>query len=416
MVTLGCSCSSPRLSLADDAHPQPSSSQSLGYRAKATFGALALLGWLLASMPAHVSAQSVCLPLPRLLSIMPMGGTAGSTVEVTITGDNLEDVQQLVFQQPGIVAVSKQDANGQADSNKFLVTIAPDCPSGLVEARVVCRLGISSARVFSVGQLPEVVQSQPNTALASAMSLPVNSVCNAVVTAKSLDYYKFEAQKGKRYIIHCASRGIDSKLDHVVVLADAAGRDLLVERRGETLDFTAEETGDLIIKVHELTFKGGPGFFYRLTVQEIPSDASLPSFPATRLVSAFSWPPPGLPQHAATRENESATVQPIELPCDIEGRFFPAADSDTYQFEAKQGDVWWIEVASERLGRPTDPSIVVQRAQGQAAEQQWVDVLELNDIASPIKPSSNGYSYDGPPFDGGSTDILGKLEIKETGT
>lgn len=105
--------------------------------------------------------------------------------------------------------------------------------------------------------------------------------------------------------------------------------------------------------------------------------------------------------------------QTITLPTDIAGRFYPAADVDTYVFEAKQGETWWIEVASERLGRPTDPSLVVQM---QKPDQSgWSDVAELNDIASPMKPSSNGYAYDGPPFDGGSTDILGKLEIKETG-
>jgi hypothetical protein len=115
-------------------------------------------------------------------------------------------------------------------------------------------------------------------------------------------------------------------------------------------------------------------------------------------------------------EEENTENQTIALPCDLAGRFFPAADVDTYQFTANQGDVWWIEVASERLGRPTDPSLVAQQLQGQDAEQKWVDLTELNDIASPVKVSSNGYAYDGPPFDGGSTDILGKLEIKETGT
>jgi hypothetical protein len=101
------------------------------------------------------------------------------------------------------------------------------------------------------------------------------------------------------------------------------------------------------------------------------------------------------------------------LPADISGRFYPAADVDTYAFEATQGQTWWIEVASQRLERPTDPSLVVQMEKPD--KSGWVDIAELNDIASPMKPSSNGYAYDGPPFDGGSTDILGKLEIKETG-
>ncbi|MFM7928357.1 MAG: serine protease, partial [Pirellula sp.] len=91
--------------------------------------------------------------------------------------------------------------------------------------------------------------------------------------------------------------------------------------------------------------------------------------------------------------------QTITLPADIAGRFYPAADVDTYVFDAKQGETWWIEVASERLGRPTDPSLVVQM---QKPDQSgWSDIAELNDIASPMKPSSNGYAYDGPPFDGG---------------
>ena len=129
-----------------------------------------------------VSAQSVCLPLPRLLSIMPMGGAAGTTVEATITGENLEDAGELLFDHPGIQATTKRDANGKLEPNKYLIAIAPDCPVGLFESRVTSRLGISSARIFSVGNLSESIPSTPNTTLATAASLAVNSVCNAVVS------------------------------------------------------------------------------------------------------------------------------------------------------------------------------------------------------------------------------------------
>lgn len=361
-------------------------------------------------------AQSVCLPLPRLLSTTPMGGTVGTTFDVTIAGENLEDVTELRFQHPGITAVAKTNDQGVTETNKFTVTIAADCPAGIYEARVLSRLGISSARIFSVGTLPEVLPTQPNTSLATAMALPVNSVCNATISSKAIDFYSFEAQKGHRYIVHCSSRGIDSKLDPVVIIADQTGRDLVVERRGNTLDFTAQQDGRHVIKLHELTFKGGTGYFYRLTLQEISADAPIPSFPATKFVRSFSWPPSGLPAVAATQEAEESKTQSITLPCDISGRFYPAADVDTYEFTATAGDAWWVEVASDRLGLNTDPAIVVQQSKMEGNEQKWVDLVELNDIASPVKPSSNGYAYDGPPFDGGSTDILGKLEIKETGT
>ena len=58
---------------------------------------------------------------------------------------------------------------------------------------------------------------------------------------------------------------------------------------------------------------------------------------------------------------------------------------------------------------------MVQHVSGEPAEWKLTDVAEFDDIASPIKPSSNTYSYDGPPYDGGSLDILGKLEIKHDG-
>jgi hypothetical protein len=372
-----------------------------------------MLGFFAVVMSGIGNAQSVCLPLPRLLSISPMGGQVGTSFDATIAAEHMEDPGPLIFQHPGIQATAKVDAQGKPIPNQYSIAIAPDVPQGLYEARLLGRLGISSARIFSVGKLTELNQKPGNTNLVNAMPLSVPSVCNAVVSSRAVDFYSFEAAQGKRYIIQCSARGIDSKLDPVVIVGDANGTDLVAQRTGDTLDFVAKASGKHTIKIHELTFKGGPGYFYRLSIEELPIDAPMPVYPSTRSVSAFSWPPNGLSPQSPTTEQEDATFQAITLPADITGRFYPAADVDTYVFDAKQGETWWIEVASERLGRPTDPSLVIQMEKPD--KSGWSDVAELNDIASPMKPSSNGYAYDGPPFDGGSTDILGKLEIKEAG-
>lgn len=364
------------------------------------------------------SAQSVCLPSPRLLTTMPMGGTVGSQVEIKISGENIEDADELYFSDARLKATRKLDAAGKPEANKYIVTIAADCPQGIYEARVMTRLGISSSRVFSVDTLPESIQKSPNTSVATAMDLQSNSICNGVMTSKAVDHYRFAARKGTRYIINCAAKGIDSKLDAVLILADANGQDLIAERRGGLLDFTAPADGNYVIKVHELTFRGGSEYFYRLSLQELPTSSPLPVFASTKSVSSFSWPPQGLPEKAALSEvepNATAQSQKITLPCDIAGSFYPAADVDCFEFEAKKGEVWWIELASERLGLPTDASILVQRATGEAAAPTWSDVAEFTDIVSPIKPSSNGYAYDGPPYDAGSADVLGRWEIKEDG-
>ncbi len=379
----------------------------------------ALCGVALGSMPAISLGQSVCLPAPRLLTTKPMGGQAGSQVEITISGDELDDANELTFSDARITATRKLNAAGEPEPNKYLVTIAADCPPGVHEARVMTRLGMSSSRAFCVGSLPEVVQTSPNTTLAAAMELPINSVCNAAMTVRAVDHYSFEARKGQRVVVQCAAQGIDSKSNAVLIIADAEGRDLLVERRGGALDFTAPEDGRYVIKVHELTFRGGAEYFYRLTLQELPVGAPIVQLPSTRPVNSFSWPPEGLDEQAATSEIEpnqgSSGPQKITLPCDIAGSFFPAADVDVFEFEAKKGEVWWVELASERLGLPTDPAILVQHVSGSGEDEQLTDVAEFGDIASPVKVSSNGYAYDGPPYNAGSSDILGKLEIKQDG-
>lgn len=364
-------------------------------------------------------AQSVCLPAPRLLTTMPMGGKAGSQVEVTVSGENIEDADALTFSDPKITATRNLNADGLPIPGRYSVNIAANCPAGLYEARLMTRLGISSSRIFSVGDLTEVNQKQPNTSLASVQELNLNSVCNAATTPRSMDYYCFKGRKGQRVIVDCAARGIDSKLDPVVVIADAAGRDLVVERRSGALDFTIPEDGRYVIKVHELTFNGGPAYFYRLALWDLPADAPILRLPSTKPVNSFSWPPQGLPTQAATTEiepnNDPARVQKITLPCDISGSFFPAADVDVFEFEARKGDVWWVEVASERLGLPTDPSILIQRVDKTGGVERSTDVAEFSDIPSPVKVSTNNYAYDGPPYQAGSSDILGKLAIQQEG-
>jgi hypothetical protein len=396
----------------------------LSWSAGAVYANL-VLGLICVAGPRPVTAQSVCLPAPRLLTTVPMGGRAGTQVEIDITGEHLADAESLVFSDRRLTAEAKRDKDGQPLSNKYVVTIAADCPPGLYEARVMTRLGISSPRVFAVGTLPETTRTSSNATLATAFPIELNSVCNAVCSARAIDHYRFAAKQGQRVIVDCATRGIDSKLDATVVIADDAGRDLLVERRGGVLDFTVPKDGDYVIKVHELTYKGGPAYYYRLGLWELAAGVPIVRQASTEAVHAFSWPPTGLAPTPAAVEAEpndgvaaaggAARIQPIALPCDIAGSFFPAADVDVFEFDAKKGDSWWIEIASERLGRPTDPAALVQRVVNGPQGEQLVDVLELTDISSPVRVSSNGYAYDGPPYNAGSSDFLGRLNVPEDG-
>lgn len=377
-----------------------------------------ILSVLTACFLSSVMAQSVCLPAPRLLTTTPMGAQVGQTLEVVLTGDNLDGATSLTFSHAGITAVPQKDDQGNEVSNTWVVSVAKDCPLGVHDAHVMTRLGMSSARAFTVGSLPEVTRTAANTTLDKAMPLQLNSICNASVSSRQVDFYSFEASKGQRLILDCAAKGIDSRLKPVLVVADANGADLQVERRGGAIDFKVPATGRYTVKVNDLTYNGGATYFYRLAIREVGMDAPVIRHPSTSPVHRASWPPAGLTEEGVTAEtepNQNGSVQSVSLPCDIRGSFFPAADVDTYEFVAKKGEVWWVEVASERLGRPTDPSVVIQHVAKENENETLTDVVELNDIPSPVRTSSNGYSYDGPPYNIGSSDVLGKLEIKADG-
>ena len=56
----------------------------------------AALGVLFA-LPALAQPPQNVLPQPRLSSVLPMGGKAGTPVELTVTGTDLEDPTGLLF-------------------------------------------------------------------------------------------------------------------------------------------------------------------------------------------------------------------------------------------------------------------------------------------------------------------------------
>ena len=349
-----------------------------------------------------------------------MGVKVGSTVEVAITGENIDEEAQLLFSSPKIVAQPKIDAAGVVLKNKFVVTVSPDVPPGVYDARLMTRLGVSSARCFSVGTFPEVTRLKSNTTLETAFALEPNSLCNAFTTARSVDFYSFTAKKGDRFVIDCVAQGIDSRLTPVLILADAQGRDIRAERQSGLLDFTAATGGNYIVKVHGLTFQGGGENFYRLVLAKVPEGKLFQRQASTRSVSSASAPQKtpsvdSLIVEEVEPNDKASQAQKVTLPCAIHGSFAKAGDVDIYEFSAKKGEVWWVEVLSERLGLPTDAFVLVQQVKKTDAGEQLSDVAEFNDIVSPVKLSTNGYAYDGVPYDVGSPDPYGKFEVKEDG-
>src|SRR5262245_13179396 len=96
------------------------------------------------------------LPSPRLDRIAPLGAAAGSTVEIDISGPDLDEAQLLIFDHPGFKAEHVKD-------RKFKITVAADVPAGTYDVRVSNKFGVSNPRLFAVSRgLTEVLEKEPN--------------------------------------------------------------------------------------------------------------------------------------------------------------------------------------------------------------------------------------------------------------
>jgi hypothetical protein len=430
------------------------------------------------------------MPVPRLFSLVPNGAKAGSTIEATFTGQDVEEPEGLLFSDPRIKAERiipppppppppadpKKPAAKPAPPDpkkpapkpapppvtKFKVTVPGDVPPGFHDVRLVNKWGVSNPRAFVVGDLPEIVEKEPNDDVPQAQRVELNRTINGVIAAPAdVDYFVFAGKAGQRVVISCLASSIDSKLLAALELYDSAGQRLAFNRHyhdnDALVDCTLPGNGDYYVRVHEFTHtQGGPDHFYRLTISTAPwIDAIYPPMvepgkPAKVTVYGRNLPgglldptavdndvvlekltveviPPGdslslqrLAYHGRTSPSSSSldgfefrlrnaagtsnpflltfargpvvldndandtsqTAQHITVPCEIAGRIERRRDRDWYQFSAKKGEVYTIEVFSDRLGAETDMYFVLRNAD---TKQELAALDDNGDVLTPIE-------------------------------
>jgi hypothetical protein len=138
------------------------------------------------------------------------------------------------------------------------------------------------------------------------------------------------------------------------------------------------------------------GFDYRLRTAKGTANPVFVAFATATVV---------LEQEPNNHPGQSQSITP---PCEVAGQFYPANELDWFTFPAKKGEVFWIEVFSQRHGLPTDPFLLIHRvAKNDKGEEQLSDVQEVYD---------NDTNIGGGEFNTATRDPLTRFEAKETGT
>ena len=449
---------------------------------------------ILITLGAIVSLISpLCAQLPgaRLFTVAPLGGKQGTTFDLTVGGADLDDARELYFSQPGITASRKMAPPGpfqklpQPVANVFTVTITPDATPGNCDVRVVSRFGVSNPRAFQIGTLAEVNEAEPNNQPAQAQVVALESIVNgAVGGGTDIDCFKISLKAGQHVFADCFAQRLDSRLDPVLVLCDAAGTEIErirdANRRDPLADFTAPSDGDFIIKLYDAVYAGSPEHFYRMAITtaprvdfvfpqagvagakaplvlygrslpggqpapgvtiagkplvKLPIEVDVPAGPATEsLVTASTADSQSSPLDVFTYRlpaplgvtdplsigfatapvvlevepnNSPPAAQKVAAPCEVAGQFYPQNDEDWFAFDVKAGEVFVIEVFSQRLGTLTDPFLLVQHVKkNEKGEEQVQELQGMDDL---------GGNVGGANFDTGSDDSAFRLQSPADG-
>ncbi len=365
------------------------------------FWACSLVVYLAAVMP--VIAAS-----PGLGAITPTGGQRGTEVEVTFSGSQLADAQQVLLYWPGIEVVQFEPASDGAWKTRL--KIAPDCPLGAHPMRVRTATGISNLRTWSVGTLTEAAEVEPNNDFAAPQAIGLDSCISGVVENEDVDYYVVDVTQGQRLTAEVeAIRLGNFFFDAYVAIMDqgrfelSSSDDAALVWQDGVASIVAPETGKYVVQVRDSSFGGNGACTYRLHVGRFPrpravvpaggrwgenldviwlgdvagerrETVSLPN----ELRGDFSLvahddqgtSPFGsvfrlgeLANVLETEPNNSAAEATIaSVPAALGGVIATSGDVDWFRFTGTKGQVLDLRVWARGIRSPLDPVLTVYRA------------------------------------------------------
>jgi len=227
------------------------------------------------------TALQAQLPATRLGGVFPSGSGPNRSLEVTISGADLDDVDRLMFSHPGITAKQKMAEPGPFDkgpqpvANQFVVNVAGNVPIGNYEVRAVGKYGASNPRAFAIDDIPDAVETEPNNDIKNAMEFTIPAIVHGQSNqATDVDFYKFTVSARQRLIVASLTHSVDTPIDCTISVYDASGRVVgsaaSADGQAALVDFVTTAAGEYVIKIHDSTFQGGAEHVYRLSVGALP--------------------------------------------------------------------------------------------------------------------------------------------------
>jgi len=247
---------------------------------------------LIASTTAY--GQPVPTKLPDSVHIFPAGARRGSTVDVHVgleqappnteffirgngvTGDSVLSTEVFDRGNPSPRRAPNEVPINYPRQWKAQVTVAADAPVGTAYWNTFCASGGSTGSLpFIVGNLPELIESEPNSDLSHAQTTELPMTVNGQIHGeRDLDYYKFHLDAGDVVYCDIYARRLGSKLEPTVSIVDSSGQSLPIQEDmlgdDPLIAFKATESGDYYLQIGNVSYHGTPSHVYRATITKNP--------------------------------------------------------------------------------------------------------------------------------------------------
>ena len=207
--------------------------------------------------------------LPFITSIYPLGGRAGELITIKMKGWNLESAELT------------PPATNAAPGTCWLTAN---------------RKGLLSNRVpFALDTLPECFEREPNNTPTHAQPVKIPIIVNGRIDKPDdWDVFQFEGRAGETIVAEVFARRLDSPLDSVLKLTDAAGKvqafnddredpcaGVNTHHADSYLMAKLPATGTYFVHVGDTDRNGGEEYAYRLRISLPQPDFALRAVPSS---------------------------------------------------------------------------------------------------------------------------------------
>ncbi len=361
-----------------------------------------------------VPVWSLSAEPPQLDFFFPAAVTRGETVTVTASGKLEPWPMKSWVNRPGL------EMEATKDKGKFKVTVSADARGGLYLIRLHNAAGASVLKPLVIGELPQLLEKEPNNTRPEAQVLTESATVNGKLEkGGDVDQYSISLKKGERLVaVVQANQVLGAPMDAIIQVTDPRGFILAQNDDGRLLDplivYLAPADGVYTVRVFAfpltpnstIGFAGAANFVYRLTMttgafldhafadrataggspvvhfggwnfaqadqpvsladvsilDPASPDLLLVTRPATEGFVAL----PEVSSAVLVAQESSSQKQPQEIPIPvvIGGMIESPGDQDVFRFKATKGTAILFDVISRTQGYSMDPLLQVRDATG----------------------------------------------------